>query len=69
MDLLQAIGGEKPAYLLTGKVLQDQAVKVAGLLAEERTPQQVAHVIAGRPLPTPITTSVGAIISARSATP
>ncbi|WP_461712887.1 hypothetical protein [Streptomyces sp. DSM 41029] len=65
VDLLQAIGGEKPAYLLTGKVLQDQAVKVAGLLAEGWTPQQVAHVIAGRPLPTPITTSVGAIISAR----
>ncbi|MEV7841933.1 hypothetical protein ACFY7N_31085 [Streptomyces albidoflavus] len=65
VDVLQAIGGEKPAFLLTGKVLQDQAVKVAGLLAEGWTPRQVAHVIAGRPLPTPITTSVGAIISAR----
>ncbi|KAF0794757.1 hypothetical protein P405_04120 [Streptomyces sp. FR-008] len=65
MELLQAIGGEQPKFLLTGKVLHDQGVKVAGMLAEGWTPRQIAHVVAGRPLPTPITTSVGAIISAR----
>ncbi|WP_159402298.1 hypothetical protein [Streptomyces sp. FR-008] len=65
VELLQAIGGEQPKFLLTGKVLHDQGVKVAGMLAEGWTPRQIAHVVAGRPLPTPITTSVGAIISAR----
>lgn len=65
MDLLVAIGAEKPEFLLTGKTLQDQGLTVAGMLLEGWTPEQLRQVIAGRPLPDQITTTVGAIISVR----
>ncbi|MEU9578821.1 helix-turn-helix domain-containing protein [Streptomyces chilikensis] len=65
VDLLLAIGYEKPEFLLTGKTLHDQGLQVAGMLMEGWTPQQLRHVIAGRPLPDPIRTSVGAIVASR----
>ncbi|WP_055694243.1 helix-turn-helix domain-containing protein [Streptomyces prasinopilosus] len=65
VDLLSAIGAEKPEFLLTGKTLQDQGMAVAGMLLEGWTPEQLRQVIAGRPLPDQITTTVGAIVSSR----
>ncbi|MFJ6069080.1 helix-turn-helix domain-containing protein [Streptomyces tendae] len=65
VDLLLAIGNEKPEFLLTGKTLADQGLAVAGMLLEGWTPEQLRQVIAGRPLPDQITTTVGAIVSAR----
>lgn len=65
VDLLLAIGAEKPEFLLTGKTLQDQGLTVAGMLLEGWTPEQLRQVIAGRPLPDQISTTVGAIVSGR----
>lgn len=65
MDLLLAIGAEKPQFLLTGKTLQDQGLAVAGMLLDGWTPDQLRQVVAGRPLPDQITTTVGAIVSTR----
>jgi hypothetical protein len=64
-DLLLEIGAEKPEFLLTGKTLRDQGLCVAGMLLEGWTPEQLRQVIAGRPLPEQITTTVGAIVSGR----
>ncbi|MFI5638326.1 hypothetical protein ACIA8H_13015 [Streptomyces goshikiensis] len=63
--LLTAIGNELPSFRLTGKTLQDQGCMVDGLLASGWNPEQIRHVVAGRPLPNKITTSVGAIVSSR----
>jgi hypothetical protein len=38
---------------------------LAGMLMDGWTPEQLRHVIAGRPLPDPIRTSVGAVVSGR----
>ena len=65
VDLLLAIGAEKPEFLLTGKTLQDQGLTVAGMMLEGWTPEQLRQVIAGRPLPDQITTTVGSIVSGR----
>lgn len=65
IDLLSAIGAEKPEFLLTGKTLRDQGLVVAGMLLEGWTPEQLRQVVAGRPLPDQITTTVGAIVSGR----
>lgn len=65
VDLLLAIGAEKPEFLLTGKTLRDQGLTVAGMLLEGWTPEQLRQVIAGRPLPEQISTTVGAIVSGR----
>lgn len=65
VDLLVAIGAEKPEFLLTGQTLQDQGMAVAGMLVSGWTPEQLRQVIAGRPLPDEITTTVGAIVSGR----
>jgi hypothetical protein len=65
VDLLVAIGAEKPEFLLTGKTLQDQGMAVAGMLLEGWTPDQLRQVISGRPLPDQIATTVGAIVSGR----
>lgn len=65
VDLLLAIGAAKPEFLLTGQTLQDQGMAVAGMLLDGWTPEQLRQVVAGRPLPDQITTTVGAIISAR----
>ncbi|MFD4243259.1 hypothetical protein ACFWP3_16910 [Streptomyces sp. NPDC058525] len=63
--LLTAIGNELPALRLTGKTLRDQGLMVDGLLASGWSPDQIRDVVAGRPLPEKITTSVAAIISGR----
>lgn len=63
--LLTAIGNEKPELRLTGKVLGDQGLAVDGLLALGWTPEQIRDVVAGRPLPEKIQTTVGAIVSRR----
>ncbi|MGE7385590.1 hypothetical protein ACQKM2_08935 [Streptomyces sp. NPDC004126] len=63
--LLTAFGNELPAFRLTGKTLQDQGRMVDGLLASGWSPEQIRDVVAGRPLPEKITTSVGAIVSSR----
>ncbi|MEW2402164.1 helix-turn-helix domain-containing protein [Streptomyces sp. NPDC046862] len=65
VDLLSSIGAEKPEFLLTGKTLQDQGLAVAGMLMEGWTPDQLRQVIAGRPLPDQIHTTVGAVVSSR----
>ncbi|MFF9003628.1 hypothetical protein ACF1GW_38685 [Streptomyces achromogenes] len=65
MDLLLAIGAEKPEFLLTGKTLQDQGLVVAGMLLEGWTGEQLRQVIAGRKLPDQIATTVGAIVAGR----
>lgn len=65
VDLLLAIGAEKPEFLLTGKTLRDQGMVVAGMLLEGWTPEQLRQVIAGRNLPDEITTTVGSIVSSR----
>lgn len=65
VDLLMAIGAQQPEFLLTGKTLQDQGRAVAGMLDAGWTREQLRQVIAGRPLPDQITTTVGAIVSGR----
>lgn len=65
VDLLLAIGAEKPEFLLTGKTLRDQGLTVTGMLAEGWTARQLRQVIAGRDLPSPIRTTVGAVVSSR----
>jgi hypothetical protein len=63
--LLLAIGAKKPEFLLTGKTLQDQGAVVANMLAAGWTEGQLYHVVASRPLPQPVKTSVGAIVAGR----
>ncbi|MFJ3043636.1 helix-turn-helix domain-containing protein [Streptomyces tendae] len=65
VDLLLAIGNDQPEFLLTGKTLANQGLAVAGMLLEGWTPEQLRQVIAGRPLPEQITTTVGAIVASR----
>ncbi|MGW2588408.1 hypothetical protein ACWCYZ_45495 [Streptomyces virginiae] len=63
--LLTAIGNEQPAFRLTGKVLRDQGLAVDGLMSLGWTPEQIRHVVAGRPLPEKLTKTLGAVISSR----
>ncbi|WP_328876405.1 helix-turn-helix domain-containing protein [Streptomyces sp. NBC_00287] len=63
--LLLAIGAQCPELLLTGQELTEQGRIVTAMLDAGWTGEQLQHVIAGRPLPRPVRTSVGAIISAR----
>ncbi|MEV5645071.1 hypothetical protein AB0L67_33845 [Streptomyces flaveolus] len=63
--LLLEIGAAQPQLLLTGKTLTDQGRVVTVMLESGWTSTQLRHVIAGRPLPAPVRTSVGAIIAAR----
>lgn len=65
VDLLLAIGADQPEFLLTGQTLQDQGMVVAGMLLEGWEPDQLRQVIAGRPLPDQIQTTVGAVVSGR----
>lgn len=65
VELLMAIGADQPEFLLTGKTLQDQGLLVTGMLDEGWTAQQLRQVIASRPLPQPIRTSVGALVARR----
>ncbi|MER5277777.1 helix-turn-helix domain-containing protein [Streptomyces sp. NPDC002809] len=65
VDLLLAIGAASPQFLLTGKTLRDQGLTVTGMLLEGWTEEQLRHVVAGRPLPEQVKTSVGAIVARR----
>lgn len=65
VKLLLAIGAKKPEFLLTGKTLRDQGLMVAGMLDVGWTAEHLWHVIAGRDLPSPIRTTVGAVVSSR----
>ncbi|MGW8745926.1 hypothetical protein [Streptomyces sp. NPDC055794] len=65
IQLLLEIGAAQPELLLTGKTLTDQGRVVTVMLESGWTSTQLRHVIAGRPLPASVRTSVGAIIAAR----
>ncbi|MGC0211901.1 hypothetical protein [Streptomyces levis] len=63
--LLLEIGAQRPELLLTGHALADQGTAVSAMLKAGWTRVQLNHVISARPLPSPIRTTVGAIIAAR----
>jgi hypothetical protein len=63
--LLLAIGAQRPEMLLTDQVLAEQGRTVTAMLDADWTREQLQHVISDRPLPSPVRTTVGAIIAAR----
>lgn len=63
--LLLSIGTAHPELLLTGQALTDQGRVVTVMLEAGWSAEQLRHVIAGRPLPHPVRTTVGAIVAAR----
>ncbi|MFJ2007832.1 hypothetical protein [Streptomyces chartreusis] len=63
--LLLSIGAARPELLLAGQALTDQGRVVTVMLESGWSPEQLRHVIAGRPLPHPVRTTVGAIVAAR----
>ncbi|MEU6511019.1 hypothetical protein [Streptomyces sp. NPDC046942] len=65
IQLLLELGAARPELLLTGQTLTDQGRVVTVMLEVGWSREQLRHVIAGRPLPTPVRTTVGAIIAAR----
>ncbi|GHB72021.1 hypothetical protein GCM10010377_73230 [Streptomyces viridiviolaceus] len=65
IQLLLEIGAAQPELLLTGKALTDQGRVVTVMLDSGWTSAQLRQIIAGRPLPAPVRTSVGAIIATR----
>lgn len=67
--LLLEIGASRPELLLTGKALTDQGRVATVMMDAGWSPAQLRHVITDRPLPTPVRTSVGAIIAAQAYPP
>ncbi|MGW4560988.1 hypothetical protein ACWEN3_00845 [Streptomyces sp. NPDC004561] len=65
IQLLLELGAARPELLLTGQTLTDQGRVVTVMLEAGWSREQLRHVIADRPLPKPVRTSVGAIIAAR----
>ncbi|MER6548475.1 hypothetical protein [Streptomyces sp. NPDC001250] len=65
IQLLLELGAARPELLLTGQTLTDQGRVVTVMLEVGWSREQLRHVIAARPLPKPVRTSVGAIIAAR----
>ncbi|WP_405576186.1 hypothetical protein [Streptomyces sp. NBC_01092] len=63
--LLLSIGAARPELLLTGQALTNQGRVVTVMLETGWSPEQLRQVIAGRPLPHPVRTTVGAIVAAR----
>ncbi|MFF8638980.1 hypothetical protein ACF052_32860 [Streptomyces pilosus] len=63
--LLLQIGASRPELLLTGKALTDQGRVITVMLEAGWSAEQLRHVFTDRPLPSPVRTSVGAIIAAR----
>ncbi|MGW7824150.1 hypothetical protein ACWGLF_40005 [Streptomyces puniciscabiei] len=63
--LLLDLGAARPELLLTGQALTDQGRVVTVMLEAGWSREQLLHVIADRPLPSPVRTTVGAIIAAR----
>ncbi|MEU5426868.1 hypothetical protein AB0H73_14860 [Streptomyces olivoreticuli] len=65
VELLLAIGAQQPEFLLSGRTLADQGLAVTGMLAEGWLPDHLRQIIAGRPLPVPVRTTVGAVVASR----
>ncbi|MGW0210466.1 hypothetical protein ACWDZ8_33380 [Streptomyces sp. NPDC003233] len=65
IQLLLGVGAARPELLLTGQALTDQGRVVTVMLQAGWSSEQLRHVIADRPLPSPVRTTVGAIIAAR----
>ncbi|MET7456273.1 hypothetical protein ABZT03_31225 [Streptomyces sp. NPDC005574] len=65
IQLLLEIGASRPELLLTGKALTDQGRVATMMLEAGWSPVQLRHIIADRPLPQPVHSTVGAIIAAR----
>ncbi|MFJ4790796.1 hypothetical protein [Streptomyces sp. NPDC088794] len=63
--LLLELGVARPELLLTGQALTDQGRVVSVMLETGWSREQLRHVIAARPLPHPVRSTVGAIIAAR----
>ncbi|MCX5251936.1 helix-turn-helix domain-containing protein [Streptomyces sp. NBC_00201] len=63
--LLLELGAARPELLLTGQALTDQGRIVTAMLEAGWSREQLHHVVAARPLPNPVRTTVGAIIAAR----
>ncbi|MFE9769769.1 hypothetical protein ACFYPC_35495 [Streptomyces sp. NPDC005808] len=63
--LLLELGAARPELLLTGEALTDQGRVATVMLEAGWSREQLQHVIAARPLPHPVRTTVGAIIAAR----
>ncbi|MFQ6146772.1 hypothetical protein ACLMNJ_27470 [Streptomyces seoulensis] len=63
--LLLQIGASHPELLLTGQALTDQGRVATVMMETGWNTEQLRHIITGRPPPTPVRTSVGAIIAAR----
>ncbi|MET8956062.1 hypothetical protein [Streptomyces sp. NPDC004533] len=63
--LLLEIAASRPELLLTEQALTDQGRVVTVMMEAGWSPEQLRHVITGRPLPNPVRTSVGAVIAAR----
>ncbi|MEV7659873.1 hypothetical protein AB0O39_37660 [Streptomyces anulatus] len=64
VDLLLAIGAAHPKLVLTGPTLRDQGLMVTGLL-DAGWPMPVLWEVIARPLPVPLRTTVGGVISGR----
>lgn len=64
VDLLLAIGAERPELLLTGRTLRDQGVMLTGLL-EAGWLVPLLRELVMRPLPEPLRRTVGAVVSGR----
>ncbi|MDQ0605765.1 hypothetical protein QF037_010198 [Streptomyces canus] len=65
IHLLLELAAARPELLLTGQALTDQGRVVTVMLESGWSREQLLHVIAARPLPHPVRTTVGAIIAAR----
>ncbi|MFD7874415.1 hypothetical protein ACFV5G_09910 [Streptomyces sp. NPDC059766] len=63
--LLLQIAASRPELLLTGPALTDQGRVATVMMESGWSAEQLRHIITGRPLPTPVRTSIGAIIAAR----
>ncbi|WP_435216386.1 hypothetical protein [Streptomyces sp. bgisy034] len=63
--LLLSIGAAHPELLLAGRALTDQGRVATVMLEAGWSTEQLRHVIADRPLPHPVRTTVGAIVAAR----
>ncbi|MFF9818906.1 hypothetical protein [Streptomyces sp. NPDC014006] len=63
--LLLDLGAKRPELLLTGQALTDQGRVVTVMLEAGWSREQLLHIIADRPLPHPVRTTVSAIIAAR----
>ncbi|MFI9772598.1 hypothetical protein ACIHJG_38025 [Streptomyces sp. NPDC052415] len=59
------LAAAQPELLLTGQALIDQGQVATVMLQAGWSSEHLRHVIAGRPLPRPVRTSVGAVIAAR----